>query len=279
MSIPLVVCHGPFGRVCLYRVDRGTASHAHREGHLIFHVDGPAGAFDIDGKIVPVSAGQGVAVSPWQTHMYLPVVADAPMLQLVLYISPAWFLETARQVTSSLNFGRPAIEITDHLAALISSTARAMMEPELDDPLMEERLHTLTHAAFDQSWQWTEHGSRFFPHVQTGRDFRIRKALRLLEDKVGEISDLDEIAREVGLSRAHFFKLFREQVGLTPKLYLNALLMENAIGRLTQSAQAVADIGFDLGFSSQASFSRFFIANGVVAPSAYRRSVHMAVPN
>jgi transcriptional regulator GlxA family with amidase domain len=38
----------------------------------------------------------------------------------------------------------------------------------------------------------------------------------------------------------------------------------------------VADIGFDLGFSSQASFSRFFIANGVVPPSTYRRSVHVA---
>jgi transcriptional regulator GlxA family with amidase domain len=38
----------------------------------------------------------------------------------------------------------------------------------------------------------------------------------------------------------------------------------------------VADIGFDLGFSSQASFSRFFIANGVVPPSVYRRSVHLS---
>ena len=48
--------------------------------------------------------------------------------------------------------------------------------------------------------------------------------------------------------------------------------MERAIDRLTASHEAVSDIGLDLGFSSQASFSRFFIANGVVAPSAYRRS-------
>lgn len=278
MSIPLAVCHGPFGRVCLYRVDRATASHAHREGHLVFHVDGPAGMFDVDGQIVPMSSVQGVAISPWQTHMYLPVVPNAPVLQLVLYIRPGWFLETARRVTSSLKFGRPAIEVTDHLSSLVRLTARAMMDPDIDDPSMEERLHTLTHAAFDQSWQWTAHGNRFFPHSLTARDYRIRKALRLLEERVGDITDLDEVAREVGLSRAHFFKLFRDQIGLTPKLYLNALLMENAIDRLAQSAQAVADIGFDLGFSSQASFSRFFISNGVVAPSAYRRSVQMALP-
>lgn len=276
MSIPLAVCHGPFGRVCLYRVDRSTALHAHREGHLIFHVEGPPGSFDVDGCAVPLSPGQGVAISPWQSHAYMAVQPDVPVLQLVLYIRPAWFLETSRRVTSSLNFGRPVIEITDQFARLITTTAHAMLEPERDDPSMEDRLHTLTHAAFDQSWQWTGQSNSMFSNARTGRDYRIRKALRLLEEKVGDITDLDVVAREVGLSRAHFFKLFREQIGLTPRLYLNALLMENAIERLSRSAQAVADIGFDLGFSSQASFSRFFISNGVVAPSAYRRSVQMA---
>ncbi|WP_097107767.1 helix-turn-helix domain-containing protein [Hoeflea halophila] len=54
--------------------------------------------------------------------------------------------------------------------------------------------------------------------------------------------------------------------------------MERAIDRLALSQEAVSDIGFDLGFSSQASFSRFFIANGVVPPSAYRRSIHVSLP-
>ena len=45
--------------------------------------------------------------------------------------------------------------------------------------------------------------------------------------------------------------------------------------RYIPSGTAVSEIGLDLGFSSQASFSRFFIANGVVPPSAYRRSVHV----
>ena len=91
-----------------------------------------------------------------------------------------------------------------------------------------------------------------------------------------EAIELDNVAREVGLSRPHFYKLFRVQIGLTPNLYLNALRMERAIDMLATSKEAVANIGFDLGFSSQASFSRFFISNGVVPPSAYRRSVHVA---
>jgi len=66
-----------------------------------------------------------------------------------------------------------------------------------------------------------------------------------------------------------------------PSLSLKHLsdVFDAAIDRLAESAEAVSEIGFDLGFSSQASFSRFFIANGVVPPSTYRRSVHVARPH
>jgi transcriptional regulator GlxA family with amidase domain len=70
--------------------------------------------------------------------------------------------------------------------------------------------------------------------------------------------------------------LFHQQVGITPNIYLNSLRMERAIERLTATTEAVSAIGLDLGFSSQASFSRFFIANGVVPPSSYRRSAQIA---
>jgi len=276
MSTPVAVCHGDFGRVCLFAVDRPMVPHAHREGHLIFHVEGPPGELEVDGGVWPVSPGQAMAVSPWQPHVYRPRVPDVPVTTLVLYIRPAWFLENARSATASLSFGRVGIEVTDALARLVFLTAHAMLDPDRNDPAMEERLSTLTQAAFDQSWQWTARGSAFTGPGQVCRDFRIRKALRLFQQGAGEIGELDSVAREVGLSRPHFYKLFRDQVGVTPKLYLNTLLMERAIDRLAEGANAVADIGFDLGFSSQASFSRFFIANGVVAPSAYRRSVQIA---
>ena len=62
-------------------------------------------------------------------------------------------------------------------------------------------------------------------------------------------------------------------MGLPPTIFRNALRMESAIERLAKGAETVSEIGLDLGFATPASFSRFFIANGVVPPSAYRRSV------
>ena len=82
---------------------------------------------------------------------------------------------------------------------------------------------------------------------------------------------MDSLAREVGLSRPHFFKLFKKQMGVTPNLYLNTLRSEKAIEYLMTTEKTVSDIGFDLGFSSQASFTRFFASNVGIPPSDYRR--------
>jgi len=257
-------------------MDRAMVPHGHREGHLIFHVQGPPGEVIIKGKAMPLSPGQAVAVSPWQAHYYNPRDHSQPTLALVLYIRPAWFLEAARRASASLCFGRAGIEVTDHLARLVFGTAQAMLNTDREDLLIEDRVCDLTQFAFDQSWQWTRRGAEFTGPDLPRRDFRIRKALTYLQSRVTEALELDDVAREVGLSRPHFYKLFSAQIGLTPKLYRNALRMECAIDMLAGSEDGVADIGFDLGFSSQASFSRFFISNGVVPPSAYRRTVHVA---
>ena len=276
MSDSLAVFHGQFGRVCLYNMDRGMVPHGHREGHLIFHVQGPPAQVVVNGTLWPLSSGQAVAVSPWQAHYYKPLQTAEPTLALVLYMRPAWFLEASRRASASICFGRVGIEVTDHLESLVLATAQSMLETDREDLLLEDRLCALTQSAFDQSWQWTPRGAEFTGPDLPRRDFRIRKALKYLQETIGRAIELDSVAREVGLSRPHFYKLFRAQVGLTPNLYLNALRMERAIEMLANSREAVADIGFDLGFSSQASFSRFFISNGVVPPSAYRRTVHVA---
>ena len=41
MSTALAVCHGSFGRVTIYRLDKPMRTHAHREGHLTFHLGAP----------------------------------------------------------------------------------------------------------------------------------------------------------------------------------------------------------------------------------------------
>ena len=48
--------------------------------------------------------------------------------------------------------------------------------------------------------------------------------------------------------------------------------MERALESLVPSETTAAEIGFDLGFSSQSGFTKFFAANVGMAPSDYRRA-------
>jgi len=103
-------------------------------------------------------------------------------------------------------------------------------------------------------------------------DFRVRKCIKMMSESPGAEIELDTIARESGLSRPHFYRLFRVQTGVTPNLYLNTLIMEQALEALVASETPIADIGFDLGFTSQSGFTRFFAANVGMAPTDYRRA-------
>ena len=47
MSRALAVFHGHFGRATVYQLNRPFNVHAHREGHLIFHVGGTPGCIEV----------------------------------------------------------------------------------------------------------------------------------------------------------------------------------------------------------------------------------------
>jgi transcriptional regulator GlxA family with amidase domain len=138
-------------------------------------------------------------------------------------------------------------------------------------------LRQLIDSCYDESWQMSE-------PVQEARataavtDFRVRKSIKLMSESPGAEIELDSIARASGLSRPHFYRLFRTQTGVTPNLYLNTLIMEQALDALVATEVPIADIGFDLGFSSQSGFTRFFAANVGMAPTEYRRAAKVLRP-
>ena len=273
MSTALAVFHGSFGRATLYKLNRAMAIHAHREGHLTFHVEGVPGIVTLSDAPVVVDQGHAVAVNPWQGHSFEPGDPEHGTLMLVLYIKPVWFLEAGRGAQGALRFGRSRIEVTTHVNRLVQLIASLLLS-DGQSPLFDGYLYELTRECFDQTWQWSPDTSARADKWCGSRDYRVRNSIRLMQERIADDLVLDHIARDAGLSRPHFYKLFRQNVGLTPNIYLNTLRMETAIDRLTRSGDAVTSIGLDLGFSSQASFTRFFCANVGIPPTDYRRTAH-----
>ncbi|MER6401311.1 AraC family transcriptional regulator [Kitasatospora sp. NPDC001603] len=83
---------------------------------------------------------------------------------------------------------------------------------------------------------------------------------------------LDDLARQLSLSRFHFLRLFKQTTGITPHQYLTDLRMETAKYWLRTRKDAVARIGQMCGFTTAAHFSRAFRKHTGVSPSQYRDS-------
>jgi AraC-like DNA-binding protein len=256
-------------------MDKPMVVHAHREGHLIFKLGGPDATCTVDGLPQSISSLSAVAVSPWQPHSFAPDDALHGTCCLILYVDPSRFLESGQRTSGTLRFGEPGIEITASIDRLIKSAAGRLLSGEVGGGLAEDVL-TLTEHCFKQSWRSCGSEALRSAAPRPGADFRIRNSLRLMRSRLGDELVLDHIARDAGLSRPHFFKLFRNCVGLTPNIYLNILKTERSVELLTTTRDPVTSIGFELGFASQASFTRFFIANVGIPPSDYRRATVLA---
>jgi AraC-like DNA-binding protein len=83
---------------------------------------------------------------------------------------------------------------------------------------------------------------------------------------------LEELARETNSSRTNVAKRFAELVGQPPMQYLAQWRMQVAANLLTQSGAKVAAIASDVGYDSEAAFSRAFKKATGVAPGAWRES-------
>jgi AraC-like DNA-binding protein len=275
MSRALAVFHGRFGRATVYQLNRPFNVHAHREGHLIFHVGGTPACIDVCEQRWNLAEDSIVAVNPWEPHNFLPADVGNGAIFFVLYVNGEWFAPDSARCPD-LRFGRNHFKRTASLDKQIRRTAALVCgAPSLSS--LDCELRELIDICYEESWRLPETGQE--PRATLAiTDFRVRKCIKLMSESPGAEIELDTIARESGLSRPHFYRLFRTQTGVTPHLYLNTLIMEKALDALVTTESAIADIGFDLGFSSQSGFTRFFAANVGMAPTDYRRAAKVLRP-
>jgi AraC-like DNA-binding protein len=102
------------------------------------------------------------------------------------------------------------------------------------------------------------------------RDPQVGRALALMHAKPSEEWTAESLARAVNLSRSVFAERFATLVGQPPMQYLTLWRMHVAAQRLRERRGSVAQIGFDIGYSSEAAFSRAFKRQFGVAPAAWR---------
>jgi AraC-like DNA-binding protein len=287
MSRALSVFHGPFGRVSLYELDRPLIKHAHREAHLIFFVGGMRGRVTYNHADVTIDHDTAAAVNPWEAHGFCPIRAQGCGLYLIFYLKPAWLGATmGRDVSSRTLFPSPKVQMNPRIREFRDDLCGLLMQRSDDqqafEGLLESLIQSLEIFPLSSSGQGVGAqpvgnpalGGHAAP-LWLGLDYRVRKSLAALSTEQVAVGNLDEIARQSGLSRAHFFSLFHQQIGVTPVVYTNTLRIEAALDQIVRTGISVTSISHQLGFSCQSAFTRFFVSNVGMAPTDYRRAIQV----
>jgi AraC-like DNA-binding protein len=108
------------------------------------------------------------------------------------------------------------------------------------------------------------------------RDPSVGKALTLIHDKPAHDWTVETLAQQSGVSRTVLAERFAELVGIPPMQYVAKWRMQIASGLLTAGNANIARIAAEVGYESEASFSRAFKKMNGVSPSAWRLGVRTA---
>lgn len=114
-------------------------------------------------------------------------------------------------------------------------------------------------------------GARSF-RVTPSQRRRAVGAAAFIEACAHQALDLEEVAREAGMSQFHFLRVFSRVVGTTPHQYLVRARLGRAARLLARADRSVTDVAYDVGFGDLSNFVRTFHRAAGVSPGAFRRA-------
>ena len=236
----------------------------------VFYVLEGSGVFVIEDRPVTCGAGDVVVVPVGQSHR----IRDDPDDPLAMYgvrIRPDVWKNAAeierllpsgrvrrnrlitlqtraefRQLLIEQNFGRPASPAMMIAVAMRILAMLARSHSRLEAPQAAE---TLGHASLRET---------------------VEAYIAELDHRFLESTKMDNVVRELGMSRRRFTELFRELTGATWSHYVRRLRVRHAADLLRSTDKSVVSIAFESGFEDLSSFYRAFQREQRTSPQRWR---------
>lgn len=105
------------------------------------------------------------------------------------------------------------------------------------------------------------------------RDLHVGRALALMHTKPSHDWTAEDLAGAVNMSRSAFADRFTQLIGTPPMKYLTNWRMQVAAAKLRERRQTIAQIAFDVGYESEAAFTRAFRREMGQPPAAWRKQI------
>lgn len=270
MAAAYAFYEGTFGRAIVLESHSDLVAHAHSESQMAFWLGGARARAQVGAETVDYGEHVGLATNAFQSHDMKLLESNKPAIFLVFTISRDWLNQRRRATGRPYVFPTSRIPIDPQLRQACWEVLDLVLSALGRQVRVDAAVERLVIATIDAMAGPRAAARTAFPPLL---DHRLRAAIALMREHVGDRYGLDEIAHKAGLSRAHFFALFRDQLHTTPQVFWSAVRVEEAMRRLTGCGVSMTNVALDLGFSAPSNFSRFFKEHTGVSPSTFRRAV------
>lgn len=109
---------------------------------------------------------------------------------------------------------------------------------------------------------------------EAGGDYsadKIDTAKSIIRKRFREAINLEEVAKEAGMSYSWFRKKFREYNGISPARYILGLRISEACRLLAESSLSIKEVAWNLNFDDNSYFSAMFLREVGMSPKEYRK--------
>ena len=123
-----------------------------------------------------------------------------------------------------------------------------------------------------------ETGERRLHNTSSSSQY-VLNAIKYIQFNYSHDISIDDVAKSVGVSRSHLYRVFMSNVGKSPIDYLTEYRINEACKLLQGGTLSIAEVAISVGFFDQFYFSRVFKRAKGVPPSKYIASQQAAAPD
>lgn len=235
-------------------------AHLHRDIEMIYIVEGQTKAY-INSVEYILNKGDIFIVFPNIVHYYQTFTAEK---SFIMKFSPD-YLEDFKSLFLKHNPLNPVIRKDERHNDLYEYIVKIINCYESDAPFKEEKIKGYFNILFADIIPCFDYVDKKDDNVDM-----ISSILSYCFENYKENITLDEMAKQLHVSKYYISRLFSDKIKISLNNYINMLRVNDAKERLIKTDDSVTEIGIKVGYNTIRSFNRAFLTQTGMQPREFR---------